>query len=912
MKLDELKSELRDLQSNHRMLGYSMQQHGERIAVLSDLIAKMKLVPEEAKEEVPVVVSAAPKIENPFESTHHPIKMAEVAESVVLTPVEKPVKKKRRDMRKVEMEFGKVWFVRMGIVSLLTGLVFLSNFAYQNYIASWGAGPRLAGLYVLAACLLGLGTYLEKAKKAVSNYGKVLGAGGIAILYYASYASHHIERLKVIDSALLGGVLLFLSAVVCLVYALWKKSNVTAVCSIALAFYSTSINPVGGFTLFSSLMLTATGLTLLYKLKSASIGFTTMLGAYLSFSYWQFFVNAGTGYAHANWFVLGYWILCTAAVILPRASVMLEKPLLTYLSLNNALFFLTFCIDFETMSWVSPLWPIAAVYGVVLLAISVYTHKASELPASVSLVYLGKGLAMITLALCLKLTGPSLALSLIVQGGLALAMGFKLRKELLIIAACLSMVLGFGVYLFNIDSATTAQHLVVAALFMVITCIVHFTSYVENDQKWQYRGLGAAATLIAVLTSVLQGDISAFSQVILLLSIMLVGTGLSLVSWRKFGKVGDTMLAFRELGLFSHSFTLASFVLFAAELVHVITSTQMLIITGFLAASVSIQVVRFLREREFAVPTPYLCLSAVAFLFSLILLRNYEVFMILGSLLPLALCLMNQTIKLRSVAPLTICLYLIVWVLGGASYLSLEYLSNNAGLVILTLMPMVHYGLIRSKVLKMSEAYGEAMILASGVLLLLWQTAFVDHWQGTVAMTALVYLYVEKRDRYTSVSIVAGALSLVSLLTLIDFQSERIYLNYFVALVPMAAYFVQRLQPRREHGETALRTIAIYASLSLFVITSIHVYEVLGGSALSICWALLGMLILSIGFLSKEIVFRTMAFAILGVCILRVYGADVWKLSALLRILSFITLGIVLLTTGYLYCRKVDDEEPQS
>ncbi len=49
------------------------------------------------------------------------------------------------------------------------------------------------------------------------------------------------------------------------------------------------------------------------------------------------------------------------------------------------------------------------------------------------------------------------------------------------------------------------------------------------------------------------------------------------------------------------------------------------------------------------------------------------------------------------------------------------------------------------------------------------------------------------------------------------------------------------------------------------------------------------------------------AFIILGTTILHVYGVDVWRLSALLRILSFITLGIVLLIVGYLYCRKVDD-----
>jgi uncharacterized membrane protein len=52
-----------------------------------------------------------------------------------------------------------------------------------------------------------------------------------------------------------------------------------------------------------------------------------------------------------------------------------------------------------------------------------------------------------------------------------------------------------------------------------------------------------------------------------------------------------------------------------------------------------------------------------------------------------------------------------------------------------------------------------------------------------------------------------------------------------------------------------------------------------------------------------------MAFIILGCTVIHVYGVDVWKLNAVLRIISFITLGVVLLIIGYLYCRKVDQSE---
>ena len=63
----------------------------------------------------------------------------------------------------LELKLGRVWFVRIGIGFLLTGFVFLSTYAYQNFIIHWPAGIRVAALYLLAALL----TLVDRAERLV-------------------------------------------------------------------------------------------------------------------------------------------------------------------------------------------------------------------------------------------------------------------------------------------------------------------------------------------------------------------------------------------------------------------------------------------------------------------------------------------------------------------------------------------------------------------------------------------------------------------------------------------------------------------------------------------------------------------------------------------------------------------------
>ena len=78
------------------------------------------------------------------------------------------------------------------------------------------------------------------------------------------------------------------------------------------------------------------------------------------------------------------------------------------------------------------------------------------------------------------------------------------------------------------------------------------------------------------------------------------------------------------------------------------------------------------------------------------------------------------------------------------------------------------------------------------------------------------------------------------------------------------------------------------------------------GSALTVAWALLALVVFSAGLALRERVYRVGGFAILALAVGRIFIIDVWQLETLYRILSFLVLGAVLLLLGYFYNRFAD------
>jgi uncharacterized membrane protein len=210
------------------------------------------------------------------------------------SPRRKPASPPVADIRpksSFEMRLGTFWLVRIGIVMLLTALAFFGNYAYQNFIPKLGAAGKVGLLYLTSAALIGLGTWFQRKQEKLKNYAQVLLAGGLAAVYFTTYAAHHIPALEVIHNSLLDGALLLGWAGFVIWLADRKKSEVLALFAILLAYYTSVITHVGLFTLYSNLVLTAAAVFFLVRNRWATLSFASLAATYLSYGFWRFYQN---------------------------------------------------------------------------------------------------------------------------------------------------------------------------------------------------------------------------------------------------------------------------------------------------------------------------------------------------------------------------------------------------------------------------------------------------------------------------------------------------------------------------------------------------------------------------------------------------------------------------------------------
>ncbi len=792
--------------------------------------------------------------------------------------------------RGVEQHVGKVWLVRLGVLSLLTGLIFLSNYAYQHFIVDWSPLARVIGLYSISTLLLFAGECFQKSKASLQSYGKVLSAGSLAALYYTSYAAHHIERLKVIDSPLIAGIVLTLTALFCLQYALAKESPLIATSSLALAFYSTSINPIGSFTLISSVILTLVSAYLLVKFKDLKIGFIGLIGGYFSYTYWQITMGQAADSSLSHYFVASYWIIGTAALFLCR-PLKKSHAIFAFASLNNGLFFLLFTLNFSDGTFIDPLWPFAALLGGILLALALTMRVFKTHDKGFIDLHLAKGLGLITYALCLWLSGPFLAISLAIQAGVLLALATRRNHLISYGFAALAFLLSVGVYFNDLSTVESWHHFILWAIYSGIALIATKIPLKEPEWKFISRNVPCFVSIVALAQALYSLQLVSETLTLTFLALTLLYNGLHFLP-KRFHTHKDPTIA--------HLFTGHAIVTLRTTEYH-----QAGFLTLALLVLASITTIQLLRRKTCSLGflhIPYLILSYLALTALITTIENHSLVLALLAALPLALHYLANAIRSRTLTVLSMLTYPIVWVTAIVASTGL-YSITSPVILWASIAAILHYALGRAGILK-SVPMTSGYLLSGGTLsLIAWMADLTPHWPLPLAVIGLVYILCEKKGTFRSLTTIGLISILVAALSAIVLDEPHIS-RYLITSCLIASFCYFKFQPHNWRQEMLKKGTAYTAVLLTTVYSTMLTYDIIGSAGYSICWAIVGFVSLTAGLFSKESCFRSAGLALLGITVLHVYGIDVWKLNALLRILSFITLGIVLLAAGFIYCKK--------
>lgn len=133
------------------------------------------------------------------------------------------------------------------------------------------------------------------------------------------------------------------------------------------------------------------------------------------------------------------------------------------------------------------------------------------------------------------------------------------------------------------------------------------------------------------------------------------------------------------------------------------------------------------------------------------------------------------------------------------------------------------------------------------------------------------------------------------------------------AFVIACLYAAQLLVPQEQEpglpGEVPEpweRHARSYFSLLASVLLTVLLFHEVSGSVLTVAWGVEGIGLLLAGFPLRDRVLRLSGLALFLVCVLKLFFYDLRELETLYRILSFIVLGLLLVSVSWLYTRFRD------
>ncbi len=369
---------------------------------------------------------------------------------------------------RMEIDFGR-WLARIGVVFALITLISFSAMLYTEL------GP-VAKLFILTIVSVGMfwgGVELERRDPAVVVFARTLAGGGLACLYFTLYGASNLEQLRVIDSPILGGLLLLAWSAFVLCLGEQKKSELLSFFSIALAYFSSAINPNSDFMLFSNLLLAATSVVLLIRNSWLGLSYFCLVTTYVGLL-WSFAGYSDWGVFHAPevsfWACVGYlagaWIIHCAGLFSGSPSLSEERRI-AYQFLNNG--------GLVGMMLLSAMQSGFGHYGEILCALgflnlTMAAATGSLLPSRERLDqwFMFQGLGLITAAIVEHYTGQTRGLLLVIEtvflAAAAAYSGNLLMRLLCLVVSCLAL----GFLLFEVDAHPNANGLLFSGLVAML------------------------------------------------------------------------------------------------------------------------------------------------------------------------------------------------------------------------------------------------------------------------------------------------------------------------------------------------------------------------------------------------------------------------------------------------------------
>lgn len=374
----------------------------------------------------------------------------ELKEKIPATTKAQELPKKEED---TEIQIGKYILSKIGIASVVAGVAFLIAYTFK-YLTP--IHKILIG-YAISAAMLYFGSKIEKEEK-FKWYGRGLIGGGWALVYFTTFAMHHIQATRVIQSQLVD--LILLSAVVsAMIVHLFKyKSQSILAMTLFMGYLTAGISTIGYFTFIYITLLALVAVILAYKMDWQGFAFVSLMGTYLTHLAWimpQIYNTKATLQLEATkfWLCTGfiaiYWIIYNLVPFLMKIKNENDERTINGFIFINSLFF--GLIGLFQVHLYNPDWRFGfAIIAAFALAISGFISQYSTNKNKINNTYYVMAIAFATGALPFKLSNTLVNFVWLAEIPILIYLGLRIFGKLIYRIASFILSLAILIRLINL------------------------------------------------------------------------------------------------------------------------------------------------------------------------------------------------------------------------------------------------------------------------------------------------------------------------------------------------------------------------------------------------------------------------------------------------------------------------------
>lgn len=394
----------------------------------------------------------------------------------------------------LEARIGSHWLNRIGITAVLIGAALFLKLAIDN---QWiGETGRIAiGLIAGIAVVLWSERFRTKGYRLFSFSLKAVGIGVLYLSLWAAFQVYHL-----MPSGVVFACMLVVTCSTCAM-ALTQDAEILAVYSI-----------VGGF---ATPLLLSTGV----NREMALFSYVTLLDlgilSLVIFKPWRRLLwlgYAGTLILYLAWYAEYYdrkqieptlifasvffAIFAVAPILMLRQERGAGTMPLSFAFVNAVTFFLQAYAMISDISMTATAW-FSLVLAAVYLGLNTMRPRAADktAEANLKLMHLALAIALITVAIPIRLNAHWITIGWFVESAALLWVGNRVKSDLLNIFALAALALGVGRLLFFDNFTTTTlifnmRMLVYVVAIVVLALVAYFAA---EDAREEVRNIGAIA-----------------------------------------------------------------------------------------------------------------------------------------------------------------------------------------------------------------------------------------------------------------------------------------------------------------------------------------------------------------------------------------------------------------------------------